>query len=78
MGVNIAALVHYKFRSKEKVLFPVLHAPVGFLVSGFIWLNLNQQGADSGHGMDRHRTFALLHHAACGRGARPASRNRES
>jgi amino acid transporter len=43
MGVNIAALVHYKFRSKEKVLFPVLMPLSGFLVSGFIWLNLNHK-----------------------------------
>ncbi|MGD0890731.1 MAG: APC family permease [Terracidiphilus sp.] len=43
MGVNIAALVHYKFRSKEKVLFPVAIPLLGFLVSGFIWLNLNHK-----------------------------------
>jgi amino acid transporter len=43
MGVNIAALVHYKFRSKEKVLFPVIMPLLGFLVSGFIWLNLNHK-----------------------------------
>lgn len=40
MGVNLAALVHYKFRTKEKVLFPLLIPLAGFLVCGFIWLNL--------------------------------------
>lgn len=41
IGVNLAALVHYRFRSKEKVLFPVLIPSLGILVCGFIWLNLN-------------------------------------
>jgi amino acid transporter len=40
MGVNLAALVHYRFRSKEKVLLPGLIPLLGFLVCGFIWLNL--------------------------------------
>jgi amino acid transporter len=40
MGVNLAALVHYKFRSKEKVILPALIPLLGFLVCGFIWLNL--------------------------------------
>lgn len=43
MGVNIAALVHYRFRSKEHVRFPLLMPLLGFLVSGFIWLNLNHR-----------------------------------
>jgi len=42
MGVNIAALVHYKFRSKEKVLLPALIPLLGFLVCCFIWLNLTR------------------------------------
>ena len=40
MGVNLAALVHYKFRSNEKVLFPALIPLLGFSICGFIWLNL--------------------------------------
>jgi putrescine importer len=40
MGVNAAALVHYKYRSKEKVRLPALAPLFGLLVSGFIWLNL--------------------------------------
>lgn len=40
MGVNLAALLHYGFRSKEKVIFPVIMPLLGFLVCGFIWLNL--------------------------------------
>ncbi len=42
MGVNAAALVHYKYRSKEKVLLPALAPLLGLLVSGFIWLNLGR------------------------------------
>jgi putrescine importer len=42
MGVNAAALVHYRFRSKEKVLFPLLAPLLGLLISGFIWLNLGR------------------------------------
>jgi putrescine importer len=40
MGVNLAALVHYRFRSDEKVRLPALIPLSGFLVCGFIWLNL--------------------------------------
>ena len=40
MGVNAAALVHYKYRSKEKVRLPALAPLLGLVVSGFIWLNL--------------------------------------
>jgi hypothetical protein len=43
MGVNIAALVHYKFRSQEKVFLPALMPALGFAVSLFIWLNLNHK-----------------------------------
>ena len=42
MGVNAAALVHYRFRSKEKVLLPLGIPLAGLLVSGFIWLNLGR------------------------------------
>lgn len=42
MGVNIAALVHYKFRSQEKVMFAAAVPLLGFSVCGFIWLNLNR------------------------------------
>lgn len=41
MGVNIAALVHYKFRAKTKVSWAATVPLLGFLVSAFIWLNLN-------------------------------------
>lgn len=40
MGVNAAALVHYKYRSKEKVRLPALAPLLGFVVCCFIWLNL--------------------------------------
>jgi len=43
MGVNIAALVHYKFRSREKVFLPAAIPFMGFAVSAFIWLNLNHK-----------------------------------
>lgn len=43
MGVNIAALVHYRFRSTERVRFPLLMPLIGFTVSAFIWLNLNHR-----------------------------------
>jgi putrescine importer len=42
MGVNAAALVHYRFRSKEKVLFPLLAPLLGLTISAFIWLNLGR------------------------------------
>ena len=42
MGVNIAALVHYKFRSNTKVALAATAPLSGFLVSAFIWLNLNR------------------------------------
>jgi len=41
IGVNAAALVHYKFRSQEKVAFALLSPLCGILVCTFIWLNLN-------------------------------------
>jgi len=41
MGVNAAALLHYGFRSEQKVLLPVTIPLLGLLVSAFIWLNLN-------------------------------------
>jgi putrescine importer len=41
MGVNAAALVHYKFRSSSKVFLAATAPLLGFLVSAFIWLNLN-------------------------------------
>jgi amino acid transporter len=41
MGVNAAALVHYKFRSKEKVAFPLLIPLLGILVCAFIWIHLS-------------------------------------
>ena len=41
MGVNAAALVHYKFRSKEKVVFPFLIPALGIIVCAFIWIHLS-------------------------------------
>jgi len=41
MGVNAAALVHYKFRSQEEVTFPALIPALGILVCGFIWIHLS-------------------------------------
>jgi putrescine importer len=41
IGVNAAALIHYKFRSQEKVAFAALSPLCGLLVCTFIWLNLN-------------------------------------
>ncbi len=40
MGVNLAALLHYRFRSAEKVLLPGLIPLLGLIVCAFIWLNL--------------------------------------
>jgi amino acid transporter len=42
IGVNAAALIHYKFRSQEKVAFPALAPLCGILICTFIWLNLNR------------------------------------
>jgi putrescine importer len=41
IGVNAAALVHYKFRSQEKVLFPFLIPALGIVVCAFIWIHLS-------------------------------------
>jgi len=43
MGVNVAALIHYKFRSKEKIFLPAAMPILGFAVCAFIWLNLNHK-----------------------------------
>ena len=41
IGVNAAALIHYKFRSHEKVVFAALSPLCGIVVCTFIWFNLN-------------------------------------
>jgi putrescine importer len=41
IGVNAAALIHYKYRSQEKVAFAALSPLAGIVVCTFIWLNLN-------------------------------------
>jgi hypothetical protein len=41
IGVNAAALIHYKFRSQEKVAFAFLSPLCGIIVCTFIWFNLN-------------------------------------
>ena len=43
IGVNAAALVHYRFRTKEKVLLPMGIPLAGLVVSAFIWLNLGHK-----------------------------------
>ncbi len=40
MGVNAAALIHYKFRSKEKVFLAATMPFLGFAVSAGIWMGL--------------------------------------
>ena len=42
MGVNAAALIHYRFRSTEKVLLPLGIPLAGLVVSAFIWANLGR------------------------------------
>jgi putrescine importer len=41
IGVNLAALVHYTFRSKEKVTLPFMIPALGILVCAFIWIHLS-------------------------------------
>jgi amino acid transporter len=41
MGVNAAALVHYRMRSQEKVPLAATAPLLGLIVSAFIWINLN-------------------------------------
>lgn len=41
IGVNAAALIHYKFRSSEKVFLPALAPLCGLIICTFIWLNLS-------------------------------------
>lgn len=41
IGVNLAALVHYKFRAQEHVAFPFLIPALGAAVCAFIWWNLS-------------------------------------
>jgi putrescine importer len=48
MGVNAAALIHYRFRTKEKVLLPMGIPLAGLVVSAFIWLNLGHNAQKLG------------------------------
>ena len=41
IGVNAAALIHYKFRTQERVAFAFLSPLCGIIVCTFIWFNLN-------------------------------------
>jgi hypothetical protein len=41
MGVNAAALVRYYLRAEKKTLGNLLPPLFGFLICGFIWLNLS-------------------------------------
>ena len=43
MGVNLAALVHYKFRSKMQTPLAATVPAAGFLISGFIWFHLSRE-----------------------------------
>jgi putrescine importer len=42
IGVNAAALVHYKFHSQDHVKFPLLIPALGIVVCLFIWLHLSR------------------------------------
>jgi amino acid transporter len=42
IGVNLAALIHYRFRTTEKVPFAATIPIAGALVCTFIWLNLGR------------------------------------
>jgi putrescine importer len=50
IGVNAAALVHYKYRSQEKVAFPVLIPALGIIVCLFIWIHLSHSAQIVGTG----------------------------
>jgi putrescine importer len=40
--VNAAALIHYKFRSREKVLLAATIPLAGMVICAFIWFNLSR------------------------------------
>ena len=48
IGVNAAALVHYKYRTQEKVALPFLIPAVGILVCLFIWIHLSHSAQIAG------------------------------
>jgi amino acid transporter len=50
IGVNAAALIHYKFRSTEKVRFPALAPACGIAICAFIWWNLGRNAKLLGAG----------------------------
>ena len=50
MGVNAAALLHYRKRSAERVRLSLAIPLAGLLVSGFIWLNLGRNAQLLGFG----------------------------
>ena len=41
IAVNAAALVHYRFRSKERVFLPATLPTLGMLICAFIWYHLD-------------------------------------
>jgi putrescine importer len=43
MGVNIASMVRYFFRASERTIFDLVFPLIGFVVCGFIWLNLSHK-----------------------------------
>jgi putrescine importer len=57
MGVNAASLIHYRFRSSEKVLLPLAIPLSGLVISAFIWLNLGRNAQILGSGWI---TFGLV------------------
>jgi len=50
IGVNAAALIHYKFRSKEKVFLAATIPIAGIAICTFIWLNLSRNAKLLGAG----------------------------
>ena len=43
MGVNVASMVHYFVRATERTIFDLVFPLIGFVVCGFIWLNLSHK-----------------------------------
>jgi hypothetical protein len=75
IGVNVAALVHYKFRSKERVLFPFLVEPerereaAGRGVD-VCWSGNGMGDAKTWTGSIRNRRLGIGPFAGCMRSAR--------
>ncbi len=48
MGVNVAALVRYYFRAEKRNILNLLSPLLGFLICGFIWINLSSKALKLG------------------------------